>query len=318
MLTGDGTMRKYDLGRMKKIEDLRSVWPNEARDFSKWLADKENLDLLSEAVGIDISFEEGESPVGKFSVDLYATEEGTGKKIIIENQLEDTDHDHLGKIITYASGKDAEVIIWVVKRARDEHRHAIEWLNENTRENLAFFLIEIELWQIDGSRVAPKFSVVEQPNYWAKAAKGSGEVSDTKAMYLAFWEKFNENAFSDSSFVKNFTKHKALPQNWYDLNVGTTACHLQLSVNARDKKVFAGIYISNNKEVFEKLQKQKNEIEKDFGEVLIWREAKKDCRIYSAFDFDAKYDDSKWVTAIEWFKETAAKFKAIVNKYVKE
>lgn len=112
-----------------------------------------------------------ESNVGDFSVDLYATEEGTGRKIIIENQLEETNHDHLGKIITYASGKDAEVIIWIVKKARDEHRKAIEWLNQHTDENAAFFLIEIELWKINDSEPAPKFSIIERPNDWAMAMK---------------------------------------------------------------------------------------------------------------------------------------------------
>ncbi|MGN0478700.1 MAG: DUF4268 domain-containing protein, partial [Hominenteromicrobium sp.] len=134
------------LGKIEKINDLRSVWPHEAHDFSKWLSHEENLALLSDTIGIEISLAERESPVGGFHVDLFATETGTGRRIIIENQLEDTDHDHLGKIITYASGKDAEVIIWIVKRARDEHRQAIEWLNQHMDENIGFFLLEIELW----------------------------------------------------------------------------------------------------------------------------------------------------------------------------
>ncbi|MDR3265701.1 MAG: hypothetical protein LBT15_06800, partial [Synergistaceae bacterium] len=116
------------LGKMTKIIDLRTVWPHERQDFSKWLSQEENLTLLSDAVGIDIVLEETESSIGEFAVDIFASEENTERKIIIENQLEDTNHDHLGKIITYASGKDAKVIIWIVKRARDEHSKAIEWL----------------------------------------------------------------------------------------------------------------------------------------------------------------------------------------------
>ena len=127
------------LGRMERIEDLRTIWSHEARDFSKWLAQDENLKMLSDTIGISILLTERESAVGDFNVDLYATEELTGRKIIIENQLEDTNHDHLGKIITYASGKDADVIIWIVKHARDEHKQAIEWLNQHTDENIGFF-----------------------------------------------------------------------------------------------------------------------------------------------------------------------------------
>ena len=134
------------LGKIERIDDLRTIWKHEALDFSKWLAQEENLALLSKAIGIDMILKETESSVGSFSVDLFASEEGTGRKIIIENQLEDTDHDHLGKIITYASGKGAEVIVWIVKRARDEHRQAVEWLNQHTDENIGFFLVEIELW----------------------------------------------------------------------------------------------------------------------------------------------------------------------------
>lgn len=127
------------LGKLEQITDLRSVWKHEAKDFTPWLAKEENLEILSEAVGIDIVVEEQESNVGDFSVDLFATEEGTGRRIIIENQLEETNHDHLGKIITYASGKEAEVIIWIVRKARDEHKQAIEWLNQHTDDKFEFF-----------------------------------------------------------------------------------------------------------------------------------------------------------------------------------
>ena len=149
---------------MKRVTDLRTVWPHEALDFTKWLSLDANLALLGEAIGIEISLEERESSVGNFNVDIFALENGSDRKIIIENQLEDTNHDHLGKLITYASGKGAEVIIWMVKRARDEHRQAIEWLNQHTDSRIGFFLVEIELWQIDDSKLAPKFNVVEKPN----------------------------------------------------------------------------------------------------------------------------------------------------------
>lgn len=127
------------LGKMKKIKDLRSVWKNEPKNFSKWLSEEENLNLLGNEIGVDITLDQLESRVGDFSVDILATEVDTNKKIIIENQLEDTNHDHLGKIITYASGKNAEIIIWIVKRAREEHRKAIEWLNDNIDAKISFF-----------------------------------------------------------------------------------------------------------------------------------------------------------------------------------
>ncbi len=175
------------LGKMIKFTDLRSVWPHEANDFTKWLALEENLALLGDTIGIDLELEERESSVGSFSVDIFAKEVGSDRKVIIENQLEDTNHDHLGKLITYASGKDAEVIVWVVKRARDEHRQAIEWLNQHTDNNLGFFLLEIELWQIGDSEKAPRFNIVEKPNEWTKTMKSIDGLSNIALLKLDFW-----------------------------------------------------------------------------------------------------------------------------------
>lgn len=155
-----------NLGTLKEITDLRSIWPHEALNFTPWVA--ENVELLADAVGLDITVDETESSVGDFNVDIYASETGTDRKIIIENQLEDTDHDHLGKLITYASGKDADVVIWVVKHAREEHKAAVEWLNNHTDDKIGFFLCEIKLFQIGDSDIAPSFTVVERPNDWTK------------------------------------------------------------------------------------------------------------------------------------------------------
>lgn len=157
------------LGNLEEVKDLREVWPHEAHDFTPWLA--KNIGVLGETVGIDISIEETESSVGDFNVDIFASDADTGRKIIIENQLEDTDHNHLGKLITYASGKEADLVIWVVKRARSEHRAAVEWLNNHTDEGVGFFLCEIKVYKIGNSESAPKFEIIEQPNDWIKEMK---------------------------------------------------------------------------------------------------------------------------------------------------
>ena len=156
-------MTGNNLGKIKKVE-LRKAWNHEASDFTNWLAEEENLRLLSDEIGVDIKLIQTEATVGRFNVDILAEEENTGNKIVIENQLEVTNHDHLGKIITYASGFDASIVIWVVKEVREEHRQAIDWLNEHTDEDLAFFLIQVELWQIGDSPFAPKFEIVSKPN----------------------------------------------------------------------------------------------------------------------------------------------------------
>jgi hypothetical protein len=142
------------LGKLEK-GDLRKVWLHEAIDFTNWLALDENLKLLSDEIGIDIKLLQTEALVGKFIADILAEEENTGRKVIIENQLEATNHDHLGKIITYASGYDAEIIIWIVESTREEHIRAIDWLNEHTDEDIDFFLIKMEIWKIGNSPYAP-------------------------------------------------------------------------------------------------------------------------------------------------------------------
>lgn len=303
------------LGRITRIEDLRSIWPHEARDFSKWLAKEENLTLLSDEIGIDIVLEELESAVGDFSVDLYAREEGSSRRIIIENQLEDTNHDHLGKIITYASGKGAEVIIWIVKHARDEHRQAIEWLNQHTDENIGFFLVEIELWRINDSVPAPKFNIVERPNDWAKTVKAAGGLSETKKLQYEFWQAFCQYAFGKADFAQQFSRRKALPQHWYDLSIGSSACHVGLTVNTVKKTIGAEIYIDDDKALFEKYKSRKQEIEAELNTELIWRVAAKACRILAVnkgIDLQCR---EKWPEYFEWLCIMTCKLREITKQY---
>lgn len=302
----------YNLGKMKRINDLRSVWPHEANDFTKWLADEQNLAILSESVGIDISLEERESSVGSFNVDLYATENGTGRKIIIENQLEDTNHDHLGKLITYASGKGAEVIIWIVKRARDEHRQAIEWLNQHTDSEIAFFLVEIELWQIDDSLLAPKFNIVEKPNDWAKTMKAVEGMSETEKLKLEFWQAFVDNMQDNDDYVKNFTFRKPSAQHWYSMSLGHSTYHIDLLVNTQKKTIGAELYFHDDKASFEKFKNDKNLFEDAFGCELEWSEAKKDSCIVVRKNLNIK-DRSKWGDAFDWYVKQALIFKRLVN-----
>lgn len=303
-----------ELGKIERVEDLRKIWSNEARDFTVWLARDENLTMLGEAVGIDINLEERESPVGSFSVDFFATEEGTGRKIIIENQLEDTNHDHLGKIITYAAGKEASVIIWIVKRARDEHRQAVEWLNQHTDENIGFFLLEIELWKINGSVPAPRFNVVERPNDWAKAMKASEGLSDTKKTNLEYWEAFKKYAFNKTEFKEIFSERKAYPQGWYDLSVGNRHCHITLTATMTKNRLAAQIYISKNKDLYSHFLGQKIAIEEFLGEEISWHEASIDA-VFGYDTYNADFNTENWDKYFEWYCEKAIKLREVVKRF---
>ena len=158
---------EFKLGKLEEV-NIRDIWKHEQYDFSNWLSKEENIELLGNEIGLTLTDISKEVFVGGFKCDLVAKDETSGIKVIIENQLEATNHDHLGKIITYASGLEADVIVWIVKEAREEHRSAIEWLNNNTVKDISFFLIEIHAYKIGDSLTAPKFVIIEKPNDFLK------------------------------------------------------------------------------------------------------------------------------------------------------
>ena len=304
------------LGKMTRITDLRSVWPHEANNFTKWLAEEENLSLLGDTIDMDLELEERESSVGSFSVDIFARESGTNRRVIIENQLEDTNHDHLGKLITYASGKGAEVIVWIVKRARDEHRQAIEWLNQHTDKNIGFFLLEIELWQIGDSEKAPRFNIVERPNDWAKTMKTIEGMSDTEILKLDFWTGFNEAMSHHEKFTKSFRTRKVGPHHYYDLKIGSSEYQVVLTINTQKQHIGADLYINDNKALFHVFQQHKEEIANMLQSEVEWRETedKKACRIMIFTNINP-WKRECWGKAYEWFLEKAIVFKDIASKF---
>lgn len=306
-----------NLQQLEEITDLRSIWKNEATDFTPWLAEDDNISILGDAVGLDISVDEQESPVGDFSVDIFAKETGTDRKIIIENQLEDTNHDHLGKLITYASGKSADIIIWVVKHAREEHRSAIEWLNNHTDEKIGFFLCEIKLYKIGNSEPAVKFEVIEKPNDWAKEIKKNDALRPTHYARQEYWTAFNEYAFKNADFAKSFGKRKASTDHWMDLSIGSSGCHLAILQLRKDDEIGLELYINDDKELFHNLFNKKDTIEKDAALSFDWRELpeKKASRIIikTSADFE---DKSKWNSQFDWIIDTSLKMRKAFKKYL--
>ena len=158
------------LGKLQEV-DIRKVWPHEQYDFSKWLSGEENIKELGDILNLSLTDVETEKFVGNYRCDILCKDEITRKVVLIENQLEPTNHDHLGKIITYASGLDAAVVVWIVASARDEHASAIEWLNKHTSDELSFFLLEVHAYKIGDSDPAPHFKIIEQPNDFVKTVK---------------------------------------------------------------------------------------------------------------------------------------------------
>ena len=257
------------LGKIKEV-DIRSVWPHEQYDFSKWLAEEENIRALGEEMNLSLTDVDTERFVGSYRCDIICKDELTGKSVLIENQLEQTNHDHLGKIITYASGLDASVVVWIVAKARDEHASAIEWLNKHTDDDLSFFLIEVHAYTIGDSAPAPMFKIVEQPNDFAKTVKSiahKGELNETQTNRIQFWTQFNDVIEQRG---KPFNKRKATPDHWYAVAIGSSQCHISIDLVNKEHRIRVGVWVSDNKELYDCFYEHKDEIEDSAGCNFVW------------------------------------------------
>ena len=233
------------------------------------------MEYLGDILGLTLTDIDQEVFVGAYRCDLVARDETTGIKVIIENQLEASNHDHLGKIITYASGLDAKVIVWIVTQAREEHRSAIEWLNNNTGNELSFFLIELHAYKIGNSLPAPKFEIVEKPNGFIKHSKGGSSGKDislaqaeTEAERLAFWTMFNDAIAANG---KPFNIRKPTTDHWYNVAIGTSGASISVNLVNKENRVVVELYISDSKHLFDSLYAKKDDIHSELGMELEWR-----------------------------------------------
>jgi hypothetical protein len=298
------------LGKLQRV-DVRKIWGRgEEYAFTPWLSEPGNLALLGETLGMDLEFVDREVRVGRFEADIVAKDLDT--TVVIENQLERTDHDHLGKLLVYASGLEAKVTIWIAREVTDEYRNALDWLNENTREGVNFFGVEIEMWRIGESAPAPKFNLVCQPNEWKKTLAGGSSVAaaaptETKQIQLEFWTQFAQSLADHNSFL---TRRKPHGQHWYDFAIGRGGFNLTLTIVTPRSQLGCELYINHprSKLAFQLLRAQKREIEAELGE-LDWRElpSKHACRILQYKDGNLE-PRSGWPALHALLKERAESF----------
>lgn len=306
-----------NLSRLEEIKDLRTVWPHEALDFTPWLSQDDNIALLADAVGLDITVDETESSVGDFNVDIFAAETGTDRKIIIENQLEDTNHDHLGKLITYASGKSADVIIWVVKHAREEHKAAIEWLNNHIDEKIGFFLCEIKLYRIGTSEPAVKFEVIEKPNDWTKEVKKNESANATQQQRYDYWVAFQDHVFQNAQFAKEFKQRKPSMDHWMNYSIGFSDCYISVTQLVNRNEINVCLYIPNNMELYESLLANRESINKAADIPLSWCELPERKASKIIIERPAELSDqSKWKEQFDWLADVMVKIKKAFKKYL--
>lgn len=255
------------LGRLERV-DLRKAWISESGDFTPWLAAKENLKLLGDTIGLDLELEATERFVGPFRADILCRESVSKGWVLIENQLEKTDHTHLGQLFTYAASLKANTIVWIAERFTDEHRAALDWLNDISGDQLSVFGLEVELWRIDDSAMAPKLNVVCKPNNWIQQSPPL-QLSSAGQLYLEYWQQFMEYVRSRSTIIK---ARKAFPQNVASFAIGRVGFELQswLSLDRGALDASLAMTDSNAKSYFDQLLLDKEALENEIGAPLAW------------------------------------------------
>ena len=265
-------MVAIDLGRLEPV-DLRRVWESEPEDFTPWLAQPDNITLLGETLGLELDVESTESGVGPYRADIVCRDTADGSSdgalVLIENQLERTNHSHLGQLLTYAAGLDAVTVVWIAAPFTDEHRAALDWLNQKTDQSVNFFGLEIELWKIAESPIAPKFNIVAKPNDWSRSLVTDPIISETKRQQLEFWIEFEALVKSQGDEIRC---QKPGPQHWMNHSIGRSwitfasvistsppFVRVELSLNGDDAKAWLS-----------SLESESETITAEIGEQLIW------------------------------------------------
>jgi len=280
-------MAHKSLGRLEPV-NLREYWQDEARDFTNWLAEEGNLSLLSDALGMDLELEGVEVAVGPYKADIVARDLSSDSRVVIENQLEKTNHDHLGKMLTYASGLDATIMIWIAKEFSEEHRRAF-----------------------GDSSPAPQFKIVSRPNEYTSEIKTdsfNSNLTEAKALYLDLWNGFKQYC-TERSTTLNIRKPR--PQHWFTIAIGRSKFQISLTATQQNRRIGCEVYIrgKNAKTAFKLLEVKKEQIEKSLGE-LEWQELpdKQDCRIV-LYKYNVEIKDrDNWQEMYGWYKEIAEKF----------
>ena len=314
-------------GRLTKLEP-RDYWPNEASDFTPWLASPDNLQLLAEAIGVELEVETVEATVGPFAADIVCRELGDEHRVVIENQLDRTDHDHLGKLLTYAAGlEDIRKTVWIAPTIREEHRAALDWLNSVTGEGVDFFGVELQVWRIGDSPPAPRFLVVAKPNDWVETVREtnrSARLSAGQKLQLEYWTAFRSHLEERGSAIR---PQQPRPQHWTNVAIGRTGVHLAAIAVVWDtgqegpvrglNRVELVLDGDDSKELFARLLAQRDAIEASLDEPLTWHDPEnaKMCRVFTRRPVDVENRDD-WPSQFDWLAEGLRRFDRVFRDRV--
>jgi hypothetical protein len=295
------------LGRLTRVE-LREIWITEASDFTPWLAREENLSVLAETLGIELELEAQEKAVGPFRADILCKDIGSNAWVLVENQLERTDHTHLGQLLTYASGLEAVTIVWIAARFTEEHRATLDWLNKITDDTFRFFGLEVELWRIGDSPAAPKFNIVSKPNDWSRSvataarAIDESELSETRVIQRDYWGIFNQELARQNGRVAG--NRKPRPQSWMNYSIGRGGFTLGAVMIRPKRQIRAEVYISSDqaKAYLGLLKEQEDSIQAELGYPVVWESmpGRRDCRISVCLGDVDPEDKADWPRQHAW------------------
>jgi hypothetical protein len=300
-----------------KSQDVREYWEHEAEDFTPWLADEvrdEPVSELEDTLGLELEVKQEEKRVGRYSVDILAEVVEDSRKVVIENQLESSDHDHLGKSIAYASGVDADIIVWVAPRFYDEHRDAIQWLNENSREGVDLFAVRLEVWRIGDSEPAVRLNPVVEPSEWKeKAQRSEDDLTETQELREEYWTEFRDLIEEKNTPL---SARKPFPEYYYNLSIGKTGFELLFTIKVSENELGVGLVIQDDAEAYAELAEDQEEIDANFDDKLDWQEpeetrtGKERSRIMLTKDADVT-DEERWDDYLEWMLENGEQFHGV-------
>ena len=299
------------------------AWPGEATDFTPWLAN--NLSKLGDALELELELQAQEAPVGSYSLDILARDTVNGGLVVIENQLESTDHTHLGQLLTYAAGFDATVAVWIAKEFKSEHREALDMLNRRTGEDTQFFGVEVELWKIDDSRPAPNFRLVAFPNEWRKQAvgiaRGTEKVSERGKTYQSFFQALVDELRNEHRFTNS---RRAGTRSWASFTTGFSGFGYRASF-AQGGRARVGVYIDNGEKLwnegrFDELAESSEAIESEIGGEFEWQrlDNRRACRISAVRPGSIDDDDDTLDEIRQWMVERLLKFSEVFGPRLDE
>lgn len=301
-----------ELGRLQPV-DVRDVWANEARDFTPWLL--ANADRLAEALGIDLDLRAAEHPVGNFSLDLIGRDLTNDCELIVENQLGTTDHGHLGQLMTYAAGTRAQTIVWIAPEFREEHREALRWLNNIAGDQARFFGVEVSVVRIGDSTPAPLFRLRAEPNEWsAVVSRETHALSDRQISYRAFWEKLLGEI--QARFPQWRRSSRISISHYINLVSPFPHAHYAVVFRSGGTRLLVELYMDTRRDetgdvVFSRLFDAREQIERVFGEPLVWedRPGRPTSVIFIERDVDVS-DATRHGEYVEWILDVQQRMRA--------